>query len=95
MVLVPAGEFSMGSDKGDEDEFPIHRVNLNMFYIDKFEVTNGRFAKFVDAIQSERGTATAAWPSAGGSRWRSTARRWRGWGRGCTTTWCITPWWRA
>ncbi len=53
MVLVPAGEFAMGSDKGDEDEFPVHRVNLNAFYIDKFEVTNGRFAKFVDAIQSE------------------------------------------
>lgn len=53
MVLVPAGEFAMGSDKGDEDEFPVHRVNLNAFYIDKFEVTNGRFAEFVNAIQSE------------------------------------------
>ena len=53
MVLVPAGEFTMGSDKGDEDESPIHRVYLHTFYIDKFEVTNGRFAKFVDAIQSE------------------------------------------
>ena len=53
MVLVPAGEFAMGSDKGDEDEFPIHRVVLNVFYVDKFEVTNGRFAKFVDAIHSE------------------------------------------
>ena len=53
MVLVPAGDFTMGSDQGDEDESPIHRVYLNAFYIDKFEVTNGRFAKFVDAIQSE------------------------------------------
>jgi formylglycine-generating enzyme required for sulfatase activity len=53
MVLVPAGEFTMGSDKGDEDEFPAHHVQLNAFYIDKFEVTNGRFAKFVEAIQSE------------------------------------------
>lgn len=53
MVLVPAGEFTMGSDKGDEDESPIHRVYLNMFYLDKFEVTNRRFAKFVEAIQSE------------------------------------------
>ncbi|MBH0188000.1 MAG: SUMF1/EgtB/PvdO family nonheme iron enzyme, partial [Nitrospira sp.] len=53
MVLVPAGEFAMGSDKGDEDEIPVHRVILNAVYIDKFEVTNGRFAKFVDAIQSE------------------------------------------
>lgn len=53
MVLVPAGDFTMGSDRGDEDESPIHRVQVNAFYIDKFEVTNGRFAKFVDAIQSE------------------------------------------
>jgi sulfatase modifying factor 1 len=28
-------------------------VFLDSFYIDKFEVTNGRFAKFVEAIQSE------------------------------------------
>ena len=53
MVLIPAGEFTMGSDKGDDDEQPIHKVFLDSFYIDKFEVTNGRFAKFVEAIQSE------------------------------------------
>lgn len=53
MVLVPASEFTMGSDKGDDDESPAHRVYLDTFYLDKFEVTNGRFARFVDAIQSE------------------------------------------
>jgi len=53
MVLVPAGEFIMGSDKGDDDEQPIHRVFVVSFYIDKFEVTNGRFNKFVKAIQLE------------------------------------------
>lgn len=53
MVLVPAGDFVMGSEKGDEDEAPPHRVYLHAFYIDKFEVTNGRFAKYVEAIQSE------------------------------------------
>jgi len=53
MVLIPAGEFSMGTDKGDDDEQPIHRVFIDSFYIDKFEVTNGRFAKFVEAIQIE------------------------------------------
>lgn len=53
MVMVPTGEFVMGSDKGDEDEVPVHRVSLSAFYIDKFEVTNGRFAKYVAAIQSE------------------------------------------
>jgi formylglycine-generating enzyme required for sulfatase activity len=53
MVLVPAGEFTMGSDEGDDDEQPVHRVVLDPFYLDTFEVTNGRFAKFVAAIQSE------------------------------------------
>ena len=53
MVLIPAGEFTMGSEKGDDDEQPIHRVFLDTFYLDKFEVTNGRFAKFVEAIHSE------------------------------------------
>src|SRR4029079_6334733 len=53
MVLIPGGEFTMGSDKGDDDEEPIHRLFLDSFYMDKFEVTNGRFAKFVEGIQSE------------------------------------------
>ena len=53
MVLVPAGEFPMGSEQGDDDEQPVHRVYLESFYLDTFEVTNGRFAKFVAAIQSE------------------------------------------
>ncbi|SPP64494.1 SUMF1/EgtB/PvdO family nonheme iron enzyme [Nitrospira lenta] len=53
MVLVTASEFTMGSDKGDDDESPVHRVYVDTFYLDKFEVTNGRFAKFVEAIQSE------------------------------------------
>jgi formylglycine-generating enzyme required for sulfatase activity len=28
MVLVPEGDFIMGSDKGDEDETPVHRVQI-------------------------------------------------------------------
>ncbi len=40
MVLVPAGEFTMGSDAGDPDEKPVHQVYLDTFYIDKYEVTN-------------------------------------------------------
>jgi len=40
MVLVPEGDFVMGSDNGDEDERPVHTVYLDEFYIDKYEVTN-------------------------------------------------------
>jgi formylglycine-generating enzyme required for sulfatase activity len=49
MVLVPAGEFRMGSDLGDSNEKPAHGVTLEAFLIDKTEVTVGRFRKFVEA----------------------------------------------
>jgi len=40
MRLVPAGEFTMGSEIGAEDEKPVHKVFLDTYYIDKYEVTN-------------------------------------------------------
>lgn len=50
MVLVPAGEFWMGSDtEGDADEKPRHRVWLDGFYIDKYEVTNALYRRFLEA----------------------------------------------
>lgn len=48
MLYVPAGTFSMGGEKND-DEKPIHAVNLNAYYIDQFEVTNASYEKCVDA----------------------------------------------
>ena len=47
LVYVPAGEFTMGSDNGDDDEKPVHKVNLDAFWIDQTEVTNALFAKCV------------------------------------------------
>ncbi len=49
MVYVPAGEFTMGSNDGDDDEKPPHTVYLDAFWIDKFEVTNALYKKCVDA----------------------------------------------
>ena len=49
MVLVPAGEFTMGSDNGSDDEKPVHTVYLDAFYMDKFEVTNAHYNVCVDA----------------------------------------------
>jgi len=46
MVAIPAGEFTMGSDHGVER--PPHQVLLDAFEIDKFEVTNEEFARFVE-----------------------------------------------
>ncbi len=49
MVLIPAGEFQMGSDKGKADEAPVHTVYLDAFYMDIYEVTNARYKKFLEA----------------------------------------------
>ena len=49
MVLIPAGEFQMGSDKGEGDEKPVHTVYLDAFYIDTHEVTVGEYKQFVAA----------------------------------------------
>ena len=45
MVYVPAGEFLMGSIQ-NKNEQPVHKVALNGFWIDKYEVTNKDFEKF-------------------------------------------------
>jgi formylglycine-generating enzyme required for sulfatase activity len=49
MVLVPAGEFIMGSNDGGADEKPERRVTLEAFYMDKYEVTTTRYAAFMQA----------------------------------------------
>jgi eukaryotic-like serine/threonine-protein kinase len=49
MVYVPAGEFTMGSSEGDSDEAPVHKVTLDAYYIDKYEVTNAQYQQCVQA----------------------------------------------
>jgi formylglycine-generating enzyme required for sulfatase activity len=50
MVLIPAGEFIMGSSLGDADERPEHRVFVKDFFIDRFEVTNDRYTAFLNEV---------------------------------------------
>ena len=49
MVLIPAGEFQMGSNTGNPDEKPEHTVYVDAFYMDKYEVTNADYAAFLNA----------------------------------------------
>ena len=51
MALIPAGKFQMGSnsDEAMDNERPAHIVYVDAFYIDKHEVTNAQYKKFVDA----------------------------------------------
>jgi formylglycine-generating enzyme required for sulfatase activity len=43
MVLVPGGWFDMGDDRGNADEGPVHRVWVDTFLMDKYEVTQEQF----------------------------------------------------
>jgi len=49
-LLVPAGAFKMGDNFGDglPRERPAHTVDLDAFYIAKYEMTNGEWKKFRD-----------------------------------------------
>jgi formylglycine-generating enzyme required for sulfatase activity len=63
MVLIPAGEFTMGRTRltADDstkmrpvvllDDRPPHKVTLDPYWMDNTEVTNGEYAKFVSATR--------------------------------------------
>jgi serine/threonine-protein kinase len=83
MVYVPDGTFQMGSDEGDpdadEDEKPPHPVTLDAFWIDRYEVSNEQFARFVQATDhrtdaEKAGTGWAygegEWQEIAGADWQ-------------------------
>ncbi|MDH5670291.1 MAG: formylglycine-generating enzyme family protein [Nitrospira sp.] len=52
MVMVPAGEFLMGTPEDGlsyDDEQPQRKVYIGSFLIDRYEVTNALYQEFVDA----------------------------------------------
>ena len=95
MVLVPAGEFWMGStreevDRAVEDckksglveqdckrwherELPRHRVHVDGFYVDRYEVTNALFERFVKAT----GHKTTAEREGDGFVWQQKDGKWQ------------------
>jgi sulfatase modifying factor 1 len=47
MVLIPAGEFIMGKNSNNPTDWqPEHKVYVDSFYMDKFEVTNNQYYDF-------------------------------------------------
>ena len=82
MVVIPAGSFMMGSPEGegDKDEHPRHRVYVDGFKLDTFEVTNRRFEQFIHATNyrttAEREgkayayTEAGEWKEVSGANWR-------------------------
>jgi iron(II)-dependent oxidoreductase len=61
MVLVPAGEFRMGSNAEFDNERPMRDVYLDAYYIDIYEVTNAEYKKFVDATNHRVPFVNAFW----------------------------------
>jgi formylglycine-generating enzyme required for sulfatase activity len=80
MVYVPAGSFSMGSDRYDVEK-PIQEITLEAFWIDQTEVTNTLFQKFVQAqayrtdaetsgISIVRNITSKTWEKTSGADWQ-------------------------
>ena len=58
MVLIPGGEFEMGSisekdSEADSDEQPSHRVEIKPFYLGKYEVTFAEYMAFANATNRQ------------------------------------------
>ena len=51
MVLIPGGTYNRGgnSHQSSPNEFPVHKVKVDSFYMDIHEVTNQQFLDFVNA----------------------------------------------
>lgn len=57
MIYIPAGEFWMGNNDGDPNEYPQHKLFVKAFLIDKYPVTNEQFEKFL----KETGIKSTYW----------------------------------
>ena len=53
MTRIPAGTFRMGSEDHYPEEAPIHSATVDGFWIDRLEVTNRKFERFVKATGYE------------------------------------------
>jgi formylglycine-generating enzyme required for sulfatase activity len=69
MVHVPGGQYNIGSNKTDDeglqkkygfiaplylDEHPLHKVSVQDFKLDQYELTNAQYKKFVLATQRDQ-----------------------------------------
>ncbi|MGA2293479.1 formylglycine-generating enzyme family protein, partial [Bradyrhizobium sp.] len=78
MIIVPAGEFMMGSPagEGDDDERPQHKVSIkNRFAVGVCPVTRGEFAAFINATKHKIEPGAFVW---NGKEWKSDpSKSWR------------------
>lgn len=53
VVFIPAGNFIRGSDAGKYNEGPLQTVYLDAFEMDRFEVTNIQYSRFMMAADNK------------------------------------------
>lgn len=63
MAFFPEGEFEMGSpeEEGKSNEHPRHKVYLDAFYLDKYEVTFKNFEEYLANNRKQHPTITGWW----------------------------------
>ena len=54
MVHIPSGEYRMGSDRFYPEESPVHRVEVDEYWMDDHPVTVAEFRRFVKATDRHR-----------------------------------------
>jgi formylglycine-generating enzyme required for sulfatase activity len=54
MVVIKGGDFNRGSQAGNRDEMPPHRVILQSFAIDVHPVSNEQFVRFLEMMGGEK-----------------------------------------
>jgi formylglycine-generating enzyme required for sulfatase activity len=62
MVEIPAGSYEVGANPADKFHSAPSQVDITDFWIDKYQVTNSQFQKFMDAAASP---APEVWPADG------------------------------
>jgi formylglycine-generating enzyme required for sulfatase activity len=75
---VPGGSFPMGRSEagtdahaeGTDDEQPEHEVTVGAFVLDEYEVTVGRYRKFVDAFEGPPAEGQGAHRAIAGTGWK-------------------------
>ncbi len=80
MARLPAGGVTMGSNDGPPEEQPLHDIKISEVWMDRTEVTNEQFARFVKATNH----ITTAEGSRNGSWTFTPAEPWKTWTPGAT-----------
>lgn len=61
MIYVEGGTFTMGSNEGDLDERPPHKVTVSSFYLSRYEITNEEYCRFLNEKKGNQTDGGVPW----------------------------------